>query len=178
MENLSNTQKLSRKFNNNVRRLEAETFIQAPNLKEIIFNSNLLEFVHEDAFKKLTKLQQLGLDGNFIESLSINIFDDLESLKIVYLAENRIEDLPGGLFRNNLKLEQIILQKNKIKTISSNLFTNLKSLTNVDLRYNLCIHLDFGIEGEMIPFSKMYDEINKCKNANTLENMNKFCKAT
>ena len=146
---------------NFIERLEADTFADSVQMKNIDLSDNEISFVDVNAFRELDKLERLVISRNYIKTLHKDTFGDLLNLKDVLLDQNMLEELPEGLFRNNLNLEEIILSNNKIKIIPANLFENLnKKWVRVNLRWNLCINQLFM--SKYFPLSTLNNEIRAC----------------
>lgn len=150
---------------NFVKRLEAESFVEAFNLQLIDLRSNLIAFVDEKAFKNLTKLEKLLLSQNNIVELRKGTFEELTSLKVIHMHSNVLETLEEGLFDKTLKLKEISLYNNQIKIIADDLFMNLPNLSLVSLSKNLCINKVYGEDN----WSMLSEDIKNCSEGNSLE---------
>lgn len=81
---------------------------------------NKIEFIHPQAFKGLTSLRLLHLEGNMLHQLHAGTFSTftfldyfrLSNIRHLYLAENKIRALPAGMLQNMPLLENLYLQGN------------------------------------------------------------------
>nr|AIO08097.1 variable lymphocyte receptor C [Petromyzon marinus] len=89
-----------------------------------------------DAFKGLTALTWLALDGNQIASLPAGLFDQLVELKQLYLYQNQLKSLPPRVFDSLTKLTILELQSNQLQSIEAGLFDKLTNLQTLDLQAN------------------------------------------
>lgn len=101
---------------NEITRLDADTFDDLKNLFTLDLSINKLKKLHPDLFKELTNLNMLHLNGN------------------------QIETLPRGLLRNTKKLDFLHLENNKISKIEFDFqLSDLPKLFRVNLHDNVCI---------------------------------------
>ncbi|XP_068721591.1 uncharacterized protein [Montipora capricornis] len=131
-------------------------------LQEIFLSYNKLRnsTVHPEAFRNLTRLTVLHLDGNTfyyvpialqrksripsvgaldlrankITYLSKGTFYELDKLKSLYMQNNKIVAIENGAFNENIQI--IDLYNNRFNFKHENQFTNLSKLTYLILRTN------------------------------------------
>ena len=81
---------------------------------------NQIEFIHPEAFRGLTSLRLLHLEGNLLRQLHPATFSTfalldhfrLSTLRHLYLAENALSRLPAGMLQNMPLLENLYLHGN------------------------------------------------------------------
>ena len=81
---------------------------------------NQIEFIHPEAFRGLTSLRLLHLEGNLLRQLHPATFSTfafldyfrLSTVRHLYLAENAISTLPAGMLQNMPLLENLYLHGN------------------------------------------------------------------
>jgi chaperonin cofactor prefoldin len=86
-----------------------------PNLIAIMISSCHMKEIRQTDLQPYSKLKNLDLDSNDIETLERN------------------------LFKNNPQLEAIFLQHNKIKQVHPNVFDQLSELQYLYMNYNSCV---------------------------------------
>ena len=79
-------------FQNSVKKLEGNIFVEAPNLENINFNYNQIESIDLLAFNGLPNLQRIYLHGNKIQNLHSSTFSFISKLSILGLLENNCMD--------------------------------------------------------------------------------------
>lgn len=122
--------------------LTTDAFINCNLLQGIqISNSVNLTYVPEGFAQKCLNVLNVMFDNNGIEVVDKNAFKGLSKLQTIYLNGNRISCLHPDTFQSSLVLQAIYLQYNKITAIDQNLFRNLPQLQAVDLSYNLIKYL-------------------------------------
>lgn len=79
-----------------VNALPPESFIDL-NITDLIFESNSLSYLSDEAFKKMNHLKTLTITGNTITTLSNmdTLFSDLSSLEALYLEANQLRIITG-----------------------------------------------------------------------------------
>jgi Leucine-rich repeat (LRR) protein len=122
--------------------LEANTFVNIPNLVVIDLQNNQIKEISEEAFTGSSQLTLLDLGTNFIEKLKVGTFDPLTALKTLGLEKNKIKVLMEGIFDKNLNLDQIDLDHNEIFAVGP---TVLKPGREWKLKGNKCADESFKI---------------------------------
>lgn len=116
--------------------LTGEQFLGNNNLKTVRFRKCSIVTIEDYAFKNLTLLDMLALDGNKISVLRSEIFYGLSSLTNLNLAENSIYTLRNpDLFIHLVSLTILILSYNDIVNLEP-VFKPLKSLEVLLLNHN------------------------------------------
>lgn len=130
-------------------------------LKELRLDENRITVIAEEAFKNVTHLQRLLLDGNLLtdEGIVPGTFQDLVTLRELSLArnslthpppflpgevlvklnfqENQINHIPVRAFVGLNKLERLDISNNQLHTLSQGVFDGLISLRQLTVRNNL-----------------------------------------
>lgn len=118
---------------NEIRRIWSQV-IENKHLRRLIFTSNLIEDIEENAFEK-TKLRELYLVNNQLESL--NFVSTLpETLMALVMSENRLTSIPDGVFAKLSRLVYLYLDGNQIKVLQNDAFRGLVSLHKLMLMKN------------------------------------------
>ncbi|XP_062857599.1 leucine-rich repeat transmembrane protein FLRT2 [Trichomycterus rosablanca] len=128
-------------------------------LKELRLDENRIAVIHQDAFRNVTNLQRVILDGNLLEDDAIaeGAFQNLVNLKELsltrnslttppsllpgslvrlYLQENQMKDISVSAFSGLGQLEKLDLSGNVLQTLPQGVFNGLKSLTHLNVRNN------------------------------------------
>lgn len=76
--------------------LPPESFIDL-NITDLLFDSNSLSYLSDEAFRRMKHLKTLTITGNTITTLSNmdTLFSDLPSLEALYLEENQLRIITG-----------------------------------------------------------------------------------
>lgn len=130
-------------------------------LKELRLDENRIAVIAEEAFKNVTRLQRLLLDGNLLtdEGIAPGTFQDLVTLRELSLArnsltyppqflpgevliklnfqENQINHIPVRAFAGLNKLERLDISNNQLHSLSQGVFDGLISLKQLTVRNNL-----------------------------------------
>ncbi|KAM9356365.1 leucine-rich repeat transmembrane protein FLRT2 [Pholidichthys leucotaenia] len=130
-------------------------------LKELRLDENRIAVIAEEAFKNVTRVERLLLDGNLLtdEGLLPGTFQDLTSLRELSLArnsltypppflpgealvklnfqENQISQIPVGTFAGLHKLERLDISSNQLQSLTWGVFDGLVSLRQLTVRNNL-----------------------------------------
>jgi Leucine-rich repeat (LRR) protein len=87
--------------------------INLRNLEELNISSNrTLTRIRPGAFKNLSNLKKLNLDGCSLKEIDANAFEGLCSLEHLNLAENGLEDIGVGTFDFMKNLKELNISKN------------------------------------------------------------------
>ncbi|XP_029973193.1 leucine-rich repeat transmembrane protein FLRT2 [Salarias fasciatus] len=130
-------------------------------LKELRLDENRIAVIAEEAFRNVTRLQRLLLDGNLLtdEGIAPGTFQDLVTLRELSLArnsltypppflprevlvklnfqENQINHIPVRAFAGLHKLERLDISNNQLQTLTQGVFDGLVSLRQLTVRNNL-----------------------------------------
>lgn len=128
---------------NRIRELEKLRFGSAPshqlcgsNLKLLDLSNNSIDSLPSAVFSKLTRLQNLNLQGNAISFIADHALDGLSSLSSLNLADNKLVALPPELFSDTREVRELHLQNNSINVIAPGLFNDLTEMIILDLADN------------------------------------------
>lgn len=117
----------------------ANVFRGASRLNDIALQQNNIDTIHEAAFEGCDQLLQLYLDHNLIRNLPENVFRSLTRLSIFSMIGNFLESLHGNLFVNNPNIVTLIFNDNRINSVSRNFLNNLNNLEVFFIERNQCI---------------------------------------
>ncbi|XP_047467253.1 leucine-rich repeat transmembrane protein FLRT2 [Mugil cephalus] len=130
-------------------------------LKELRLDENRIAVIAEEAFRNVTRLERLLLDGNLLtdEGISPGTFQDLITLRELSLArnsltypptflpgevlvklnfqENQINQIPVRAFAGLHKLERLDISNNQLQSLTQGVFDGLLSLRQLTVRNNL-----------------------------------------
>uniref|UniRef100_G3PI28 Fibronectin leucine rich transmembrane protein 2 n=1 Tax=Gasterosteus aculeatus TaxID=69293 RepID=G3PI28_GASAC len=130
-------------------------------LKELRMDENRIAVIAEEAFRNVTRLQRLLLDGNLLtdEGIAPGTFQDLDTLRELSLArnsltypppflpgqvlvklnfqENQINRIPASAFAGLHKLERLDISNNQLHSLTQGVFDGLRSLRQLTVRNNL-----------------------------------------
>jgi len=86
----------------------------------------MITSIHQDAFSKLTALEELTLEQNQLSKLTRGDFRGLHSLTHLYLGHNSIEEIQKNTFSELKSLSQLKLNNNRLRKIAHGAFDNTK----------------------------------------------------
>ena len=121
---------------NNFVQLHVREFARFTDLQEIDFAVNKIEFLNEDCFQGLSRLEVLRLWYNKLRMIQNNSFTNIPELQVLFLSFNKLRRLSEFTFINNPKLRLLLLTRNKITHISENAFAGLDKLIFLSLSKN------------------------------------------
>ena len=113
--------------------------------QKLIFNTNDIADVPEEAFSDLTAMIELNLNNNDIATIGENAFVNMTSLYRLELINNELTQIPSNLYSNHPNLERLYLDKNSISTIAADAFVGLPKLDRLRLQDNSISALSVGI---------------------------------
>uniref|UniRef100_A0A8C6UK43 Fibronectin leucine rich transmembrane protein 2 n=1 Tax=Neogobius melanostomus TaxID=47308 RepID=A0A8C6UK43_9GOBI len=130
-------------------------------LKELRLDENRIAVIAEEAFKNVTRLERLLLDGNLLmdEGIAPGTFQDLGTLRELSLArnsltypppflpvevlvklsfqENQMTHIPAQAFAGLHRLEKLDISSNQLQSLTQGVFDDLVSLRQLTVRNNL-----------------------------------------
>ncbi|KAM6973209.1 leucine-rich repeat transmembrane protein FLRT2 [Aplochiton taeniatus] len=130
-------------------------------LKELRLDENRIAVIAEEAFRNVTRLERLLLEGNLLtdEGISPGTFQDLVTLRELSLArnsltyppqflpgevlvklnfqDNQINRIPVTAFAGLSKLERLDISNNQLQSLTQGIFDGLVSLRQLTVRNNL-----------------------------------------
>ncbi|MBN3294853.1 leucine-rich repeat transmembrane protein FLRT2 [Amia ocellicauda] len=124
-------------------------------LKELRLDENRIAVIAEQAFKNVTQLERLILDGNLLtnEGIARGTFKDLVNLKELSMSRNSLTvpppDLPGEF------LVKLSLQDNQMNEIPVTAFSNLRQLEKLDISNNHLQSLTQGVFDGLISLRQL-----------------------
>ena len=122
---------------------ETHSFGYLPNLNEISFANNLIEYLDfSEAFQfNMTSLKLLDFEKNKISSIQRGFFAKFPNLNVLLLSSNNFNLLKKDYFANLEMLKYLNLSNNQILTIEDKTFEYLGSLVYLNLSANLIYDL-------------------------------------
>ncbi|KAM6916919.1 leucine-rich repeat transmembrane protein FLRT2 [Lycodopsis pacificus] len=114
-------------------------------LKELRLDENRIAVIAEEAFRNVTHLQRLLLDGNLLtdEGIAPGTFQDLVTLRELSLARNSLTYPPP--FLPGEVLVKLNFQENQINRIHASAFAGLHKLERLDISNNQLQSLTEGV---------------------------------
>lgn len=116
-------------------------FSHLPSLERLDLASNNMRYVPQ-AFRNLSRLTRLSLEGNHIEAIGRDSLKDLETLYDLNLRKNRIWIIQNGAFTKLLRLGMLNLGHNFITDLPNQLFDGLIQLKTMHLEANRITAVD------------------------------------
>ncbi|XP_061111077.1 leucine-rich repeat transmembrane protein FLRT2 [Conger conger] len=138
-------------------------------LKELRLDENRIAVIAEEAFKNVTELERLILDGNLLtdEGIAPDTFQDLVNLRELSMArnsltvppsnlpaeflvklnlqDNQMNEIPVTSFSSLRQLEKLDISNNQLQSLTEGVFDGLFSLRQLTVRNNLW-HCDCNIK--------------------------------
>ena len=97
-------------------------------LRFLNLNENKIVEIFPESFSKLTKLNELSLDSNYITAIRRDSLRGLSNLEYLNLRKNRIHKIQAGSFQDLTKLFYLDLGFNELHSLDSGVFNGLKTL--------------------------------------------------
>ncbi|XP_012501681.1 PREDICTED: leucine-rich alpha-2-glycoprotein [Propithecus coquereli] len=98
-----------------------------------------------DILKGASKLQELHLSSNRLESLAAEFLLPAPQLRVLDLTRNALTRLPPGLFQASAALETVVLKENQLEVLEASWLHGLKALGFLDLSGNRLRKLPAGL---------------------------------
>lgn len=118
-----------------LKRLPAETFLNAGSLNTIQLSGNHIAEIPRKAFAGAENVRIINLVANKIANIENGAFDEFQFLTHLFLTRNELRIVRNGTFAGALKLKRIELDRNQIETVEPDAF-DLPGLEYVDLGHN------------------------------------------
>jgi len=99
---------------NNVNEIEAASFEEFVNVRNINFGVNLIETIKKNYFRGARKIDFLNFQSNLIHIVEPGSFDELTQLEYVYLDDNCLTHIPDHLFLHTTRIRNVFLQQNRL----------------------------------------------------------------
>ncbi|XP_030377139.1 leucine-rich repeat-containing G-protein coupled receptor 6 [Scaptodrosophila lebanonensis] len=123
--------------NNNLTKLEANSFYMVPNLEELTLADNSIINMDPYAFYGLGKLKRLSLQNCGLKALPAQSFQGLNNLASLQLNGNALVSLDNACLQQLQKLRTLRLEGNLFYRIPTNALAGLKTLEALNLGSNL-----------------------------------------
>jgi len=111
-------------------------FITSLSLKKLVISGCNISSVTFETFANVSKLEQLDLSYNYLNTIDINILNALPKLSYLYLSHNQISEIIPGTLQKNSFLEFLDLAYNKIEHLRSDVFDGFFNLHYIKLESN------------------------------------------
>nr|XP_046269447.1 leucine-rich repeat transmembrane protein FLRT2 [Scatophagus argus] len=124
-------------------------------LKELRLDENRIAVIAEEAFRNVTHLQRLLLDGNLLtdEGIAPGTFQDLVTLRELSLARNSLTYPPP--FLPGKMLVKLNFQENQINHVPVRAFAGLHKLERLDISNNQLQSLTQGVFDDLISLRQL-----------------------
>jgi Leucine-rich repeat (LRR) protein len=129
---------------NNIRKIEAETYKGVPRLKSLKLGNNNIRKIHPQAMTDLSYLETLTLNNNKIRKLNNGVFSNLKKLYSIDLSRNKIRLIGEDMFLGLDKLEDLLISGNKLNSVHKLAFRALPNLNSLDLKENRLVSFNFS----------------------------------
>ncbi|KAI5731822.1 hypothetical protein M8J77_016634 [Diaphorina citri] len=106
------------------------------NLRVLDLSNNSFDSLPAEGFSRLSRLQELYLQGNILTFLADHALDGLNSLTVLNLSVNNLVNIPPELFNQSRDLKEVYLQNNSINVLAPGIFNVLTQLIVLDLSNN------------------------------------------
>lgn len=106
------------------------------NLRVLDLSNNSFDSLPAEGFSRLSRLQELYLQGNILTFIADHALDGLTSLSILNLSVNNLVNIPPELFAQSRDLKELYLQNNSINVLAPGIFNELTQLMVLDLSNN------------------------------------------
>ncbi|XP_034475509.1 leucine-rich repeat-containing G-protein coupled receptor 6 [Drosophila innubila] len=123
--------------NNNLTKLEANSFFMVPHLEELTLSDNSIINMDPYTFYGLVKLKRLSLQNCGLKSLAPQSFQGLGQLVSLQLNGNALVSLDGNCLGNLQKLRSLRLEGNLFYRVPTNALAGLRTLEALNLGSNL-----------------------------------------
>jgi Leucine-rich repeat (LRR) protein len=119
--------------NNQLQRLEKETFEGLDNLEQLEFHKNQLKFLHPDLFANKRNLKTLVFHSNEIGFLVEEIFKDLGSLTKLDMSFNKVQYIPAKIFEHMADLQFLNISGNLVGSIDDLSFNKANKIQEIQI---------------------------------------------
>ncbi|XP_050296356.1 chaoptin-like isoform X2 [Anthonomus grandis grandis] len=131
---------------NNLHEIKSNSFDSLLELSYLNLESNKIEAIPATLFKSgiHSKLGNVVLSNNELNTLETGTFQHLENLEVVWLTGNKIRHLEIESFSNLSALNAVFLSNNEISSVSVGAFSHLRALKQLDMQFNMLRKFSFG----------------------------------
>lgn len=117
-----------------VKYINNDFFVHFKNLKTLFITNSKLQYLVP--LIESSTLNELSLNGNFINILEANVFHLIGNIESIDLSDNRIETIDETAFYKLENLKELNLKSNKISQLPENVFNWLTEMTHLSLVNN------------------------------------------
>ncbi|GLG98340.1 Toll-like receptor Tollo [Gryllus bimaculatus] len=128
----------------------------------LIATDNLISTI-TGPLQNCSRLIELRLAKNKIESVPENYFQELGSLELLDMSGNPSFVLQGGEFKGLRKLQYLGLKSNEISELPADIFFDLVNLEILDLRYNNISNLPAKVFRSLEKLEQLYLQRNNLR---------------
>uniref|UniRef100_UPI00358E6221 leucine-rich repeat transmembrane neuronal protein 3-like n=1 Tax=Myxine glutinosa TaxID=7769 RepID=UPI00358E6221 len=147
---------------NFVQTISPGAFSGVHRLRELILGSNRIGDLDASTFRQLPNIRNLDLSYNHLEHLAPGLFSGLRKLQSLQLRANAIRSLPNRPFRDCRALEFLDLGYNRLRALPRTSFTGLKHLTELHVERNRVVRVDVIRLGPRLPnLRALYLKLNR-----------------
>ena len=122
---------------NKIVKISRESFSKLSELEVLMLNENYIAEIHKDSLRGLRNLKDLSLAQNKLNKIETSYFEDLTALEVLDLKSNFISELNIGVFADLKKIKKIFLGWNLLRNLTRySLIALPNSLEVLDLQNN------------------------------------------
>lgn len=151
--------------NEKIKYLPQHLSVSFPNLIAINAYGCAVKSVNKLNFNGLTKIGNINLNKNQLETIDENSFDDAIDLGNIYLDDNKLIDLPSKVFEKLNQLNGLYVKNNQLRHLDAALFKNNKNIASLHLTDNKLQTLPSGIFDGLAKVRQLW------LNGNEIENL-------
>ncbi|KAL2764189.1 leucine-rich alpha-2-glycoprotein precursor [Daubentonia madagascariensis] len=123
---------------------ELPSYLPADTVHLVVEFFNLTQ-LPADLLQGASKLQELHLSSNRLESLPAKFLLPVPRLRVLDLTRNALTGLPLGLFQASAALDTLVLKENQLEVLEASWLHGLKALGYLDLSGNRLRKLPAGL---------------------------------
>lgn len=149
-------------FNNELKRIDRDTFDGLVFLEDLSLSDNEIKFVHERAFTSLINLRDLNLDANYLSELPLNLFKNNRRVTRISLKDNYLKTLPTFIFNNLRQLQVLELDSNEFTGLQDRLLQNNGKIEKLTVSNNFIAHVGQETAGKIEKIAEKNFLYNPC----------------
>ena len=158
---------------------EVESLSGLKNIEIVDLSENMITHLTRSAFRDNTKLKNVTLSLNHLQTLENDTFNDLRELEVLDLSRNLITQLHHVVFQHNVGLRTLVISHNYLKFMEADLLVNLQELQVFDVSFNVLETVNSAMFSKCLKLKTINLNSNKLKSidirfTNNLEHLSNF----